>query len=347
MGNRALFWGALFGTVPDLDILFNPLFDNAGQLWWHRGPSHSLLVMVLASLLLARPLAKLWRSVRISAAHAGCFVLLEWSTHVLIDCFNVYGTLVLWPFSPTRISFNNLFIIDPLFTAPMLLALIWLAFLRSSKQADQRRRINLWGLGLACLYVGMSVGAKSVASHRFEADLKRNHAPCLRRIEAPTAFNILLWRCVAEYPHEFRVGYRSLLDRSSAPIQWTAYPKGRDAVAGTPAKRELAILEQFTDGWWIARRHAKGAWIGDLRFGEQRSWNAERQIIDQRLSFAWDLMADRESQRLWPKPRRPVDTRAMLGRLAMRALGKRDEWERDARLEGITGQLPELLTTQP
>ena len=34
LGNRAMAWGAAFGTLPDLDILFSPLF----------GPSRLALV---------------------------------------------------------------------------------------------------------------------------------------------------------------------------------------------------------------------------------------------------------------------------------------------------------------
>ena len=151
LGNRAIAWGALFGTLPDLDVLLSPLFDHAGWLWWHRGPSHSLLVMALASLLLARPLAKLWRQDKVGPVLAGWFVLLNWSTHVLIDCFTTYGTLVLWPFDDTRIAFNNLFIIDPLFTLPMLISLGWIAFLRKPDQLQKRRRIHAVCLAISCI----------------------------------------------------------------------------------------------------------------------------------------------------------------------------------------------------
>ena len=134
LGNRALAWGALFGSLPDLDALLMPFLDTADKLWWHRGPSHSLLVMCLASYFLAPRLAKLWKRDKVSRARAGWFVFAVWSTHVLIDCFTVYGTSVLWPFPAKRVAFNHLFIIDPLFTAPMLVTLVWLAFLRSKKQ---------------------------------------------------------------------------------------------------------------------------------------------------------------------------------------------------------------------
>jgi inner membrane protein len=32
LGNRAVAWGLLFGTLPDLDVIFSPFLDNARQL---------------------------------------------------------------------------------------------------------------------------------------------------------------------------------------------------------------------------------------------------------------------------------------------------------------------------
>src|SRR5688572_29560315 len=81
LGNRALAWGALFGTLPDLDVLVSGLFGTATNLWWHRGPSHSLLVMIAASWFLAPRLAKLWKRDKITKARAGWFVFAAWSTH--------------------------------------------------------------------------------------------------------------------------------------------------------------------------------------------------------------------------------------------------------------------------
>jgi inner membrane protein len=346
MGNRALVWGALFGTLPDLDILFTPFFDTAGNLWWHRGPSHSLLVMILASWALAPQLAKLWKRDKISKALAGWFVFAVWSTHVLIDCFTVYGTSVLWPFHAPRVAFNNLFIIDLLFTMPMLVALVWLAFLRTKKQLPKRRRLNAWGLGISAAYAVLSVGLKFVVSAGFNADLAKRGTVFNRRIEAPTPFNILLWRSVVDRGDEFWVGYRSVFDRPSSPVRWTIYPKGADALAGMENLREVTTLQWFSDGWWIARPHAKGAWIGDLRFGETRSWGEKKGMVDSRLAFAWKVMPTETGDHLrtiMPNRANPAETLRRMGR---RIVGDREAWEANPRLAGTTVSLPEFLAVE-
>ncbi len=346
LGNRALAWGALFGTLPDLDALLTPLLDTARNLWWHRGPSHSLVVMIAASWFLAPRLARLWKKDKISRARAGWFVFAAWSTHVLIDCFTVYGTSVLWPFSSHRVGFNHVFIIDFFFTLPMLVALVWLAFLRTKKQLPRRRRINAWGLGLAGVYGLLSVGMKLVASAGFEADLARRGVKFERRMEAPTPFNILLWRSVVDRGDEFWVGYRTVFESKATPVRWTVYPQGANALAGLEGMREVRTLQWFSDGWWIARPHTKGAWIGDLRFGEIRTWGDKKTMVDSRLAFAWDVLPGAAGDKV--VARRPTRTAAgeTLRRMGARIAGNRAEWEANPRLAGVTGSLPEFLAVE-
>ena len=346
LGNRALAWGALFGTLPDLDVVLAPFLDNATNLWWHRGPSHSLLVMVLASWGLSAWLAKRWKRDKISRARAGWFVFAVWSTHVLIDCFTVYGTSVLWPFSDHRVGFNHLFIIDFFFTLPMLVALVWLAFLRKKKQLPKRRRLNAWGLGIASGYALLSVGMKFVASAGFDADLARRGVEFERRMEAPTPFNIILWRSVVDRGDEFWVGYRTIFERRDTPVRWTVYPRGAESLAGMEDLREVKTIQWFSDGWWIARRHAKGAWMGDMRFGESRVWGEKKGMVDSRPAFAWNVLPGEDGERLrsfHPARTNPGETLRRMGR---RMVGMRDEWEAIPRLAGVTGSLPEFLAVE-
>ena len=342
LGNRAVAWGLLFGTLPDLDVIVAPFLDTARQLEFHRGASHSLLVMVIASVALARPLAKLWKKEKISPARAGWFVFLAWSTHVLIDCFTVYGTSVLWPFSETRVAFNNLFIIDPLYTLPLLVSLVWLCFCRSKKLQQKRARLLKWGLGISTAYVALTFGLKAIASSAFDADLARRAVTYERRMETPTAFNTLLWRSVVDRGDEFWVGYRSVFESPSAPVRWTIYPRRAETLAGLEKERELETVKWFSCGWWISRPHAEGVWIADMRFGETRTYEAKPGMVDSRCMFSWSFLPKAEGDRLRnerPDVRNAEDS---LKRIARR-ICTRDGWEANPRLAGIPGTLPEFL----
>ncbi len=343
LGNRALLWGALFGTLPDMDVLLAPFLSTAGKLVHHRGASHSLLLMVLASFALAPWLAKLWKKEKVSKPVAGAFVFVVWSTHVLIDCFTVYGTSVLWPFSEARVAFNHLFIIDFFYTGPLVVTLVWLAFLRSKKSKAKRRRLNLWGLGLSSGYVVLSLLAKWAASTGFDADLQRRGVTYERRMEAPTPLNILLWRSVVDRGDELWVGYRTIFEFHRTPVRWTVYPRGREIVEPFVNEPEIQAIIWFSNGWWIARENAKGVWMADLRFGESRAWGVKKDHVDRRIGFSWVFSSAEEGDRLRrinPDGRNAGDT---LKRIVFRIFGQRDSWEGRPRLAGVPGALPEFL----
>lgn len=43
IGNRAMIWGAIAGTIPDLDVMAGAWMSEIDALAFHRGPTHSLL----------------------------------------------------------------------------------------------------------------------------------------------------------------------------------------------------------------------------------------------------------------------------------------------------------------
>jgi len=49
LGNRAMIWGAVAGTIPDLDVVANLVTDDVSALAFHRAITHSLTFSVLAA----------------------------------------------------------------------------------------------------------------------------------------------------------------------------------------------------------------------------------------------------------------------------------------------------------
>ncbi len=335
LGNRALVWGAVLGTLPDLDVLFSPFLDTAQRLAFHRGASHSLLFMLLASVVLAPWLARLWRKQGVSVRRAGVFVFSVWSTHVLLDCFTVYGTSVFWPFSDYRVGFNNLFIIDPFYTGVLLVSLVWIAFLRKPENQRMRRALCGWGLGVSSAYVVLSVVMKLAVSVQFDADLQRRGMVYHRRMEAPAPLNIFLWRSVVDCGDELWVGYRSIFDSNATPIEWVVYPRNRAAMEPFADNREVQVVDWFSEGWWIARPHPQGVWIADLRFGESRRWDTQAGMVDQSLAFSWVFHPSEEGDRLRQVLSVDYSIAEVLERLFARILGHQEGWESGPRLVGI------------
>ena len=51
VGNRALLWGAVGGTIPDLDVFFGAFLNPLQELATHRGFSHSIVFAILGAFL--------------------------------------------------------------------------------------------------------------------------------------------------------------------------------------------------------------------------------------------------------------------------------------------------------
>ena len=161
VGRKALLWGGLLGTLPDLDV-FIPLDGPVERFVYHRGFSHSVFLLALASPLLA------WTIARIHSATGEhfkrwwllTFLVLEGS--VLLDFLTVYGTQLLWPFGNTPLAWPVFFIIDPLFTAPLLVGC--LAALLS--RGGRGHRWNRIGLVVALVYMAWAISARELVMHQ-------------------------------------------------------------------------------------------------------------------------------------------------------------------------------------
>jgi len=266
LGNKAILWGVGLGTLPDLDVLVNPWLDSIQRLEWHRGISHSLVFMVVASPLIGWLISRIHRGdVPMARAAWTTFAILF--THVLIDVFTVYGTMVFEPFSDRRVGFNNLFIIDPLFTLPLLAGLIAACLCR--RNIARRQFWNSAGLTISALYVIWSFGAKAMADAHFVASMREQGISYNRRMTAPTPFNTLLWRSLAATDDGYWIGYWSLLDRGR-PVEFDFIPRNESLLAGIANTRAVQRLIWFSDGYYGVEKRGDEIVISDWRFGEIR-----------------------------------------------------------------------------
>ncbi len=130
IGPRALLWGAVCGSLPDLDVVVSHS-DPVRDFTFHRAESHAIFYQTLAAPLIA------WGLVRINRAGNADYrrwLLAVWlclTTHALLDAFTVYGTQLLLPFSDYPVGLGSVFIIDPLYTVPLLVGIVAALLYRS------------------------------------------------------------------------------------------------------------------------------------------------------------------------------------------------------------------------
>jgi inner membrane protein len=330
LGRRALGWGLFFGTLPDLDILAFPWLDPVQRLYWHRGESHALWAMLLGAALFAPLLARLHRApapprepLTRRAAFAGLWLV--FASHVLIDVFTVYGTQLLAPFSRHGFGLNNLFIIDPLYTAPLLLGVLLAIVLRTPRA---RRAANVAGLALSTAYVAWSFVAQARAASVFaQAHLSagREIAPG-RFLTSATPLNTVLWRHVAEVEGGFLVGYWSWLDADTT-VRFDFIPRAADMLTpGVRDSRAFTTVEWFSQGFWAAlpapgtSADPASVHVADLRFSELRP-GPDAPPATWIWPFAWRFSATPEPAAHIPLDQIPPD-------LGSRGAGFSDVWRR-------------------
>ncbi|MCB2203398.1 metal-dependent hydrolase [bacterium] len=264
LGNKAVLWGMLAGALPDLDVLANPLLDPVTQLTWHRGISHSLLLLVVLTPLLGWLISRIHRG-EVTVEKAALFTFLAIGTHILIDLLTTYGTQILAPFSHEQFAWNVLFIIDPLFTLPLLVFLIFSLF-RGEVRAKLFR--NSIGIIFASAYVIIALVFKFSAVDAFHDELERQEITPQRMIVVPTPFNCILWRCVAETADGYYIGYHSFLDEIKE-ISFTYVPRNEQLLSVIEDQRAIRTLRWFSEGWFSVQQTPEGAlYFRDLRFGD-------------------------------------------------------------------------------
>ena len=146
IGNRALLFGAIGGTIPDLDVFIGKLLFNneIDAMAFHRGFMHSFLFAIFAAV--GFGMLVFWIYNR--GKRFGMTTQKEWMwlffasifTHPILDSFTAYGTQLFAPFSNYRVAFNNISVADPMYTLPFLIALI---VVMCFKRTSTKRRLFL------------------------------------------------------------------------------------------------------------------------------------------------------------------------------------------------------------
>jgi len=185
-------FGFFSGIVADLDMFIRSTDDPLLFLEFHRQFTHSLIFIpiggVICSVFFFLILGKRWE---ISFKQSVLFCTLGYATHPLLDACTSYGTMLLWPFSYERISWDNISIIDPLFTIPILILILIAGF--KKKQIFARIALT-WVI----LYLMLGIVFRnSVIEIGKEIAVSRGHTP-LRLKAEPSFGNIFLWKIIYE-----------------------------------------------------------------------------------------------------------------------------------------------------
>jgi inner membrane protein len=190
-------------------------------------------------------------------------LFLAFFTHVILDCFTVYGTQVFAPFSSYRVSWGSVAVVDPLYTIPLLLSLIITAFIIRTKKT--RRVVNYLGLALSTLYLVFTVYNKGRVQKIFENEFKAQNIEVTRMMTSPTIFNNILWSCTAEANDAYYVGLYSFYD--TVPVKFSKIEKQHTLIQNIDSDHTITSLRWFSDNYFCIEKVDDKLFFNDLRFG--------------------------------------------------------------------------------
>lgn len=270
----ALITGALAGMAADLDIFIRSDSDPLLFLEYHRQFTHSLIFIPVGALICSLFFSMLIKLIptkskplnsEISFSKIYIFCLLGYGTHGLLDACTSYGTQLYWPFSDTRVAWNTISIIDPLFTLPLAMFVIIAAF-------KKNYRIAQTGFAYAIVFLSLGV----VQNYRAEQAtlalaLQRDHLP-ERVLVKPSFANRHLWKTIYEFNDRYYVDGIKLL--------WNT-----ETIAGTSIQK-LNVAREFP---WLPENSQQAKDIERFRWFSDNFIAADEQdpdtIIDMRYSI--------------------------------------------------------------
>ena len=358
VGNKAMLWGALAGTIPDLDVYQSLIFDSLTANELHRGFSHSILFSLIFAPLLAWILVRKekillatlvgvilaypalstgnpWIIGILSATFVVCLFFIlkneyvqkatkwEWTklffwsliTHPLLDCHTTWGTQLLWPL-PYKLAWNNIFVIDPLYTVPFLVFVIIAMFYH--RQSNTRKYLNWAGLAVSSLYMIWSLGVKWYTYKVFEDNLESKGIVYSRLTTVPTPMNTFLWSATADGDTVLYSGLYSIFDKDQ-DVKFHAIQTNHGFVSNYSEDNVLKRLKFLSKGWYVINTDNPDTLVyNDARFGPMYLGNTPQ------YGFGYQLTDDHgalqaEAQR--PKPKGEMINR-LLGTLWNRIWGK-------------------------
>jgi inner membrane protein len=262
---KAALWGGVAGTIPDLDALLD-FGDAVRNMTYHRAESHGLFYLTL----LAPVLAWLVTKVHGEAALFKRWCAAMWLalfTHPLLDTFTIYGTQLLQPFSEHPYGIGSMFIIDPLYTLPLLLGLI----LALSMKRFAGLRWNSLALAFSCVYLAWSVLAQTHVERIVRDQLASQGQSNAKFFVTPTALNTIAWRIVVLREDGYAEGFYSLLD-ADRQIQLDAFPSQNALRHELKGNWAVERMTWFTNGFYSLREIKGQAILTDLRMGQEPAY---------------------------------------------------------------------------
>jgi inner membrane protein len=224
--------------------------------------------------------------------------------------FTSWGTQILWPLDH-RFAFKTIFVVDPLYTIPLLIALLWVW---RTKDTLLRKKYNCKGLFFSTAYLILSCFIKLYALNQFEKALLNQGIHYSEIIVKPTPFNLILWNANVATSEDYLLSDYSLLD--TQPILFTVYSKNKLLESQLKGNSDFEKLKKSSEGWYIISKKNQSLYFNDLRFGLLNDNPKNPQF-----AFSYQFIANKAELKAVEVPKDKRDGKRLLQKIVTRIKG--------------------------
>jgi inner membrane protein len=290
---KAAILGGAIGTLPDLDV-FLPFDDPVDSFVMHRGWTHSVVIHAMAAPILGEVLLRVFGTLKDHRFLVWLTVFLCLSTHAAIDAMTVYGTRLFWPVHPDPVGVGSIFIIDPLYTLPLLMVVVW-ALARRSWSPRLGKGLTL-ALLLTTTYLGLGVAFQANAEKRAKVIFADAGIEAKRVFAIAAPFNTVVWRVIGLEDDRYHNLYLSIFDDDQNARIYT-HQRRADLVACLNEVAAFKKLEWFTRGYYRSELRRNQIVVSDLRMGLTPNYVFSFAIAEQNGQLIQSIPPERTSQR--------------------------------------------------
>jgi inner membrane protein len=294
---RPLIWGAIAGSIPDLDAVVQPFISPENSMLFHRGISHSLLLWALCSPLLALLINKLYKGDKRSYFKWLGISTVAWLSHIVLDLFNTYGTGIFEPFSHARISYDAVNVFDLVYLLPLLTMSIFLVFV--VKDHVKKFLFSLSLLTFSVIYIITSISFKLSVEITTERQCIKQDIRMIRIISSPLPLSNLAWKTVVETEDGYHVGIYYGFWKDCTSFEY--FPENQQLENDLNTYDNFKKLKQFTKNCYSLEQKDGQIYLTDLRFTSlepagqsalrfplhirENSLEIERTLLNRHISF--------------------------------------------------------------
>lgn len=255
---RFLWVTALAAAFPDIDYLWFWTDPYRFITEWHRGITHSLVLLPLWAGLLSTPVFFVMKR-RMPFGKIFGYCALGLSTHIVADWITLYGVKIFAPLSDRRFALSLAFDMDPWIG---LLAFLGLIF------GVKNRRNAFFGIIAIGAYLGLMVNFQQYALSVIDDRTRTDPIPVDKVYALPQPFIPFHWRLVIDRHTDYETAGLSLFGKATHLMEelFTSNNFGMSVLSATfQDENDHAHLKE-------TRNHIPGIGIGDFRAVQQLRW---------------------------------------------------------------------------